>query len=1774
MKVHLPPQILSCLCLLWLFPNWSWAQTVEEATGSCEVINITVSNIGECDDNGTIDPSDDFFTADVRVDFSNAPGFGFLSLFGDVFALDSTFVASGSPVTFRGLVFSADGGPIALGASFNLSADTSCSLFIPNVGTAPGPCSTQSISLLPATTMVQSILHFFTADVRVDFSNAPGFGFLSLFGDVFALDSTFVASGSPVTFRGLVFSADGGPIALGASFNLSADTSCSLFIPNVGTAPGPCSTQPLCSIDSISLSNVSSCNDNGTIDPSDDFFTADVRVDFSNAPGFGFLSLFGDVFALDSTFVASGSPVTFRGLVFSADGGPIALGASFNLSADTSCSLFIPNVGTAPGPCSTQPLCSIDSISLSNVSSCNDNGTIDPSDDFFTADVRVDFSNAPGFGFLSLFGDVFALDSTFVASGSPVTFRGLVFSADGGPIALGASFNLGADTSCSLFIPNVGTAPGPCSRDLPTAPSDVFAECASDVPPPVNLTAVGNCADSITVSPTIQITPGVCLNDYVEIRTWTFTDTCGNTSSVSQTIRVLDTLAPVVIDTIPPNLYLECIDDVPAPVNLTAVDNCGDSITVSPTSQFNFGSCVNDFTEIRTWTFSDTCGNTSSVSQTITVLDTLAPVIVSDLPQDLNLECVSDIPPPVDLTAEDNCGGQITVSPLQELTFGNCLNDLTLVRTWTFADTCGNVTSYSQTITVLDTLAPVITSELPQDLNLECASDIPPPMDLTAEDNCGGQITVSPRQELTFGNCLNDLTLVRTWTFADTCGNTTSYSQTITVLDTLAPVITSELPQDLNLECASDIPPPMDLTAEDNCGGQITVSPLQELTFGNCLNDLTLVRTWTFADTCGNTTSYSQTITVLDTLAPVITSDLPQDLNLECASDIPPPVDLTAEDNCGGQITVSPLQELTFGNCLNDLTLVRTWTFADTCGNTTSYSQTITVLDTLAPILTELPSDIVVCEGEPVQFTPPSAIDNCDGTVRVFCVRSDGLALSDPYPLGETLITCSAADTCGNTASNSFSVTVNPNAFAGQDTSLVVCDTVTVDLSLLVSEAGGSFEDPGATGGLSGDSFTTDGLPAGIYTLDYIVPGENGCKSDTALITLEVIECCVISNVALGKPTETPCDYGNSYSGLGVDGVLQGSTPWTSNPDIVHICQDHEDDWWQVDLGDGNLAETFEISEICLYNRSSSNSGIVNRLKEYYIFISCNPFDASATVDELLNDLDIYSQFVPDVAGFPSCIQIPDVIGQYVRIQLPGKKPLHFAEVQVFGCPAEGDCGPLPDPCAFLEQPFIDPVEVFPPWDTLINLIATPSGGTWMGPGVDSLGRFNPSIGIGTYAIAYTITDGDCEKTEVIEIEVADPASCTAPTNLALGKAAMQSSTYANGVASIAVDGDIDGSRGPWTNPSIQHTAQGDFQPWWKVDLGQVSDIQSIKLFNRTDCCSGRLKDFYLFVSDYPIDASQSIALLTSDSDISSYYHEGSVGASKSIEWEVQGRYVAIKLTGNKPLHMAEVRVMGCPASAVEPPTGCDEGGDPSNIALGGTAMQSSTYGNGVPELAIDGNLVGDSPWSANLQHTDTEDMPWWMVDLGADADISSVKIYNRSNGFMNRLNNFYVFVSVDPIDVSKSVSELAADPKVASQYFGGAAGSIEEFSFDVAGRYVMIKLSGMGKIHVAEVEVYGCFLNSGLRFVNATEGFEATSTFELEAYPNPFSDRFRVRINGDLTEGARLKLLNALGQTIRDRQVAGNNTYYLGDYLAKGMYLVQLVDGDEVRQIKVVKVK
>jgi len=102
---------------------------------------------------------------------------------------------------------------------------------------------------------------------------------------------------------------------------------------------------------------------------------------------------------------------------------------------------------------------------------------------------------------------------------------------------------------------------------------------------------------------------------------------------------------------------------------------------------------------------------------------------------------------------------------------------------------------------------------------------------------------------------------------------------------------------------------------------------------------------------------------------------------------------------------------------------------------------------------------------------------------------------------------------------------------------------------------------------------------------------------------------------------------------------------------------------------------------------------------------------------------------------------------------------------------------------------------------------------------------------------------------------------------------------------------------------------------------------------------------------------------------------------------ELKTRFVRIELPGDqKMLHMAEVQVF--------------EGEE--NIAVKGKATQSSLYQNmneaaWGPQKAIDGNTDGNSR-TAGTTHTNMESNPWWEVDLGRDAKVKKVVVWNRTD--------------------------------------------------------------------------------------------------------------------------------------------------------------------------------
>ena len=97
----------------------------------------------------------------------------------------------------------------------------------------------------------------------------------------------------------------------------------------------------------------------------------------------------------------------------------------------------------------------------------------------------------------------------------------------------------------------------------------------------------------------------------------------------------------------------------------------------------------------------------------------------------------------------------------------------------------------------------------------------------------------------------------------------------------------------------------------------------------------------------------------------------------------------------------------------------------DSAGATTTGGFEVTVVDTTAPTLSGVPSDIHVTTadlaGAAVSFSSPTASDVVDGSPTVGCLPASG----STFPVGTTTVLCTGTDATGNARKASFSVDVS-----------------------------------------------------------------------------------------------------------------------------------------------------------------------------------------------------------------------------------------------------------------------------------------------------------------------------------------------------------------------------------------------------------------------------------------------------------------------------------------------------------------------------------------------------------------------------------------------------------------------------------------------------------------------------------------------------------------------------------------------------------------------------
>lgn len=732
-------------------------------------------------------------------------------------------------------------------------------------------------------------------------------------------------------------------------------------------------------------------------------------------------------------------------------------------------------------------------------------------------------------------------------------------------------------------------------------------------------------------------------------------DACGNISNNMFTLSVkyVDKLAPVVAapatlreDTVYMT-YPECTNTDTTGLHWPNLDS-------ALAHGYTFTDCHLDaskFTQTRTsgwvhdgcysvdtvyYTVADSCYNVSvEFIQAIRMLDTSVPVVVTPNINDSIIEmdettanCLGhDVDPfttvgqviafDATFTVNDcNVDDASEVFVYDADTAGiSC--ERVVTRVYKVKDNCGNVstTTFTHKIKIQDVTAPVLSfTELPgdtsymndhPDCDLNADAEFTTVTDLLAAytsytvTDCNLDDNMTCVADTTY-TALTNLPYVakihRTYTIADTCTHTVTFTHDIFVRDTNNPIITTvetdaltNLPkvQDSLLyttatDCNAPVPGAMTTVAEalayPGMTSIVDCELVDALTFtevtsaGTCPD--TIARTYTVVDSTGNESYFMQYIFVYDTVRPVIVGTLAHDTVFtddNCDYDLSvltPYADKAALETAGLTITDCHNVTVTYADvetrdgqgCEAANFVTRTYTVTDECGNASTVDHIINIKDTTRPTLdvAALGDVAAISEGN-CTFTIPSVIDSIRAHYTDNCTRAALDITQDPVVgsviTDTTVVTLTFSDTCGNTNTATLRVTVPAQVVIDSvRMDSVSCHSM-IDGNIMVWISGGTDPDTVSiwqgTTQILGDSITDNyvvfrGVAAGTYTVKAV--DRDGCHAaDSTIEVLQpdtlVVALAVTDLADPANPITSNCDNVNFRLVTELPDVAQRGTP-------------------------------------------------------------------------------------------------------------------------------------------------------------------------------------------------------------------------------------------------------------------------------------------------------------------------------------------------------------------------------------------------------------------------------------------------------------------------------------------------------------------------------------------------------------------------------------------------------------------------------------------------------
>jgi subtilisin-like proprotein convertase family protein len=599
-------------------------------------------------------------------------------------------------------------------------------------------------------------------------------------------------------------------------------------------------------------------------------------------------------------------------------------------------------------------------------------------------------------------------------------------------------------------------------------PGNTTVQCNASTAPAATgtATAVDNCSPladiAITFTDASTQTATGCGNDsFVITRTWRATDLCGNFSTCIQTITVVDTTPPVI--TCPANVSVSCTASTApgAPSTGTVTASAAPNSVSWPDANTGLvgtataavagipaGATITDVNITlqmdHTWV-GDLNMTLTSPAGSVNFMDNPCAGGNSD-----NINATFNSQGAAFLCTNGVIAGSIPNNCSSDYLIGSAINGNIQTQ-------LNNFNGFNGSLLGNGNWNLAITDEVGGDGGCLIAYSVAVSWSLagggtgtgtaTATDACGtAVVTFSDVSTQTAGGCSNDnYQIFRTWRATDACGNFSTCVQTITVSDTQAPAITC--PAGQTLSCFETVPAPFATAAAfvagggtitDNCTANLADFTVfvQNVDNGNdnCPGNARVVtRTYFVQDACGNTTSCTQTFTYLvSTQGPVITSVLPTCFKFCASLANPMESDITFTTDCsfGAVVNITGPQQIGATNCPG--TIYRyTYTVTDDCGRTSAPVTRDFIIGNDGPTITCPPFNLFLECGDE---NNAQYLEDHFGTVLVNTSCELGYTLTyTPQNFNNiacgssTIVTFTATDACGRTATCSTTVAIMDN---------------------------------------------------------------------------------------------------------------------------------------------------------------------------------------------------------------------------------------------------------------------------------------------------------------------------------------------------------------------------------------------------------------------------------------------------------------------------------------------------------------------------------------------------------------------------------------------------------------------------------------------------------------------------------------------------------------------------------------------------------------------------